>query len=667
MERGTKKPTDRQKIIIEDRHFPRYLTAGPGTGKTEVLVNKIIYLTENEPSLKPEEIAVITFTNKAADEMRERLLGRATAGLKEGFRPAAVTGARKADCLRSHGPSGPRYGGPAPSATAGPEGFEVSTIHSFCSRLLRRYGKSPYFSIKSYENEMARLIQAALNDAAEPLFQGVSKQRLYHIVQNILRECYNHGILLSDEYLMKNKAEAGVWAVLEEAVLSLCTDVYNKLEEMKKEENALTLNDLITHGAKLLENDNIRGLIAKGYKYLFVDEFQDTNRRQLDIVKMLIEAGVKIFLIGDEKQSIYGFRGADIDCSKEAKEMMERSAVPTEDAFFINENFRSDWPLLMKINEVFDKPFMYKGKRLNFPQAALTKTEELKAAPGASDNPFRYIYETDVSDIVEQLKKETLNGVPVRNEDIFILCRTNMEVWQISMELDLKGGGDIPWEEFGKKEIINLYKLFNAVLFKDEAALKELIFTPYASLADSVKELDLVFRDKTIEGIFEFLYEKTGVRSLEFENIGRDMPALDFFEYLEALTEFKDNKKEGAVNIMTIHKAKGLSLPVVIIPNTDRHLLVEAMMPDYVIDKGAKAFAIGDVLRRYGPSPRYLELAEKKIIRDLEEEIRVLYVAMTRAEHILIMGSKKSKNALKKEQKDDEIVTWAKWLAGDGL
>jgi len=692
----TKKLTNRQMSIITDRSFPRYLTAGPGTGKTEVLVSKIIYLLENDSAvsgLKMEQFAVITFTNKAADEMKDRLSAR----------------------LYDKGLS--LSGG----------GFEVSTIHSFCSRLLRKHGSEiglfPNFRIKSYDKELNKLIESALASAREPLFDGIPKYRLHFIIRDILRECYNHGTVLSMDYLTPNKkgefrptvgigadstaryggsGDDDIWVMLEAPLLRICIDVYNKLEKIKREERALTLNDLITRTAELLGNKHVLKTVAGQYKYLFIDEFQDTNRSQLDIVRIFIGAGAKVFLIGDEKQSIYGFRGADIDCSKEAKELV--SSYHSHEGFYINENFRTDQPLLEKINEVFDKSFAYKSERLAFPQVALEKTEELRNLQGANENPFRIVYEADIVDIIEGLTKETLNGAPINYEDIFILCRTNNEAWQISTELRLRGtphGAAFGRRDFAKKEIIDTYKLFNAVLFKNEAAMKELIFTDYYyalkksdknhSFRLFMKELDLVFREEEIQGILEHIYQKSKIidyyrftknddsvaNLLKLKSSaggilsGEHVSALDFFDYLEKMTEtvtsteeedYEYSKEKGKVALMTIHKAKGLSLPIVIIPNIDRPLIRKNMASDYVIDRNNKSFALGSILRRYKPSSKYLTLLKEKIVRNLEEELRVLYVALTRAEHILVMTSKKSKVEIEKELKDDEAVNWARWL-----
>jgi len=558
-------PTKRQQKIISDPNFPRYLTAGPGTGKTEVLINKIMYLLENEHSGKRSKFAVITYTNKATAEMRSRLNDRIY-NENSNISPESINL------------------------------FEISTIHSFCYTLLRKYASEIGFDselqIKSYTQELSCIVDALLSRTKEPLFNGIADYRLCHIVKDILKECYTHGIVPAMHFIKHNNADDKLWSEIEAALMRICIDAHNELEQLKQKENSLTLNDLISMTMKLLENENTAKQVASDYTYLFIDEFQDTNRSQLEIVRILIGAGVKVFLIGDEKQSIYAFRGADIECSRQAKMLF--STYHSPDDFEINENFRTDQNLLMKINEVFNRPFMYKGKRLSFPQAPLVKTEELQKTKAANDNPFRITYGEEVTDIIAALTKESLHEKKIQYGDIFMLCRTNYEVRQISGKLRRSG-------------------------------------IPCATAPDTEPS-----------GFFD-----------GFEEADNDTP---HEEYLREIAP------QSGVNILTIHKAKGLSLPIVIIPNIDRNLLRKRNLPDYIIDRTEKTFALGNVTRRIIASQKYLHLLNEKTMRRLEEELRILYVAMTRVEHILVMTTRDSKDELKKAARDKERISWNDWI-----
>jgi len=677
--------------IISDTNFPRYLTAGPGTGKTEVLINKIVYLLENESCPGDAQFAIITYTNKATDEMKNRLKERV---YNEWRHSVDNKDAKKQDKWQQ--------------LLESDNIFAISTIHSFCYRLLRKYGLSigfsPNFRIKSYKRELSTLIEEVLSSTDEALFERVPRYRLSQIIRDILRDCYNHGTAPDMDYIVKNRADHDFWVLLESKLLSLCIEVYERLEQSKQHDDTMTLNDLISITVRLLGDEKVAKSVASEYKYLFIDEFQDTNRSQLDIVRILINTGVKVFLIGDEKQSIYAFRGADIECSKEAKNIMQSHHGP--DDFYINENFRTDQALLMKINSVFDKPFIHKGRQLSFPQVPLAKTDKLKAAPAANTNYFRVSYEDSVPRIVAGLTNEYLHDKKINYEDIFILCRTNYELRQISGRLRQSGIPSVALAGqsfFAKPEIIDTCKLFSAIIYKTDAHLKELIFTDYyhAIVKGETEQpfrlfldkLGLIFREELIDEILGYIYQESGIIDYYYsqqdhqaianlwklKDMANDMRArthaqpLDFLEYLEAMIESDSEEDEahssepdqhgGKVTLLTIHKAKGLSLPIVIIPNIDRNLMRKRAEPDYVIDRNDKIFALGNIAGRSSPSKKYQHLLAEKAARRLEEEIRVLYVAMTRAKHVLIMTSRKSKKELEQEERrDKDYVCWGKWV-----
>lgn len=541
--------TGRQTKIVTDPYFPRYLTAGPGTGKTEVLICKVAHLVRNMPDNYKAKFAVITYTNKATDEMRNRLNDKLDG--------------KRMDIL------------------------EVSTIHSFCYKLLRKYGSaigfSPGFSIKSYENEVAWAASDAVWQANEPLTKQIPIRKLRHIINGALKECYTHGIVPSMDYIKPNKQDDALWTELEAAIMRICIAAHSELELKKRQDDAMTLNDLITMTRELLEDEQIAKRIASEYEYVFIDEFQDTNASQLDIVRLLINVGVKVFLIGDEKQSIYAFRGADIECSRQAKELM--ASYHSLDDFEINENFRTDQALITEINAVFSRPFIYKNRQLSFLQAPLVKTDELQRAPAANSEPFRIKHGEGISAIVTGLLEESLHGHKIKHEDIYILCRTNGGVRQVRSKL-----------------------------------------------------------------------MQNGITCAEAGHVEED----ELSEYLENDLDAKlgYTKARKGVNVLTIHKAKGLSLPVVIVPNIDRNLIRKRAETGYLIDRNAKIFALANVTDRITASQKYLKLQKEKTILRLEEELRILYVAMTRAEHVLILACPASKEEIRHAPKDKNKTTW---------
>lgn len=173
------------------------------------------------------------------------------------------------------------------------------------------------------------------------------------------------------------------------------------------------------------------------------------------------------------------------------------------------------------------------------------------------------------------------------------------------------------------------------------------------------------------------IIEKRYVDTEKYEamkSIQRDLFKLfDFLDYLKGRIEAQpeedeaeiDEKslKKGVVTVMTIHKAKGLSLPVVIIPYIDRSLLNQSNAPDFAIDQQKKLFALNDILKtKEEMDSIYLEMVNNSIIKLLEEELRVLYVAMTRAEHILILCNNRDQGSLQKSLISENYVSWCKWI-----
>ena len=235
------------------------VTAGAGSGKTRLLTHRIAYLM-TEKGVKPYNILAITFTNKAAKEMRDRL--------------AAMLGDAAEDLW-------------------------VSTFHSMCVRILRRYithlgGYTSSFSIYG-ENEkeacIKRLLKAAdvKDDGAKDVMSGIS-------------EAKNQGFS-PDEYKKINSWRNGI---------DLTCKIYAAYEAELKKDNALDYDDLLIKAYKLLKTDDeAREYYQNKFRYIHVDEFQDTNRVQYDLVKILAAKHRNVFVVGDEDQSIYGWRGAN--------------------------------------------------------------------------------------------------------------------------------------------------------------------------------------------------------------------------------------------------------------------------------------------------------------------------------------------------------------------
>lgn len=679
--------TDNQLAVMNSDVYPVYCKSGAGTAKTEILVQKVITLLKKGVSI--EEIFTITFTNKAADEMQARLNDR----LYHAWVTAARAGQR--DVAK-----------PLRRLVEVSGMFQVSTIHGFCERLLHEYGVRiclpKNYTVSSFRMESREIIDNIITMMNLPAtITGVPQHRLAGFIAAILDECGNKGITLSKEYLKKRKTDA--WYPTKEIILNLCVQAQEQIEQAKQDSSTMTLNDLMTATIRLLQNEYVLSKITETCKYLFVDEFQDTDKSQFQIVQILMNAGVNVFLIGDDQQSIYAYRGADINSSQKAYETIN-AIQPNEQGLY--ENFRSNAVILDKVNKLFNKGFTYEKKKLHFPFVELRFPQGITEKQ-TNRNPYRVIVGEKTSEIVKGiLQFETIGTRSVTHEDINVLCRTNNQVSIIESELRSAG---LPVVTVGgkgfyrKKEIIDIYKMFNAILHAGSTYVNEFLFTDYytavsanesTTFNDFISELDYVFREESIDGILEYIYDKSGILDfyhhkgdyqasanlVKLKNIAGDilsreyMQPLDFSVFLnkkietnaeEDEAEIDDNdKKKGVITIMTIHKAKGLSLPVVIVPNVDRSLIHKGRLPDFVIDTEKKHFAINDIFKSgLAVDKEYSKMLNDYIKGILEEEMRVLYVAMTRAEHLLILSTKSNKDKLEYLDAQSDWYSWYKWVS----
>ncbi len=279
--------------------------AGAGSGKTRVLTARIEYLL-SEKDVAPENILAITFTNKAAGEMKERL-----------------------------------------ERVADPRRMWVCTIHSMCVRILRMYperrGLQENFSIYS-EQERAAVIKQACKELGydeESLLKSVK----YHI---------SNAKMLGLEpavYLKKYAYERNIEAAMK---------VYERYSAHLRSYNALDFDDLLTEARALLREDaEAREYLAGRFRYVHVDEFQDTNAVQFDLIKLLSSVHGNLFVVGDDDQSIYGWRGAEIE-----NILHFEWSYPRAHVYKLQRNYRSTASILSLANASISHNRYRKGKEL---------------------------------------------------------------------------------------------------------------------------------------------------------------------------------------------------------------------------------------------------------------------------------------------------------------
>ena len=377
--------------------------AGAGSGKTRVLTTRIAYLVE-EKQVPPEAILAITFTNKAANEMKERL-------------------SRYIDTER----------------------MWVSTIHSMCVRIIRMYadevGVKSNFSIYS-ETERNNIIKKSFQECD---FEGdqLLKTVKYHIGNAKMLG------LEPDEYAEEYSHEREIDEVVK---------VYKRYQKHLKENNSLDFDDLLSETRKLLEtNEDARNYLGGRFRYILVDEFQDTNSVQFEIINYLASIHGNLFVVGDDDQSIYGWRGAEIKNILGFEKAFKDAKV-----FKLERNYRSTKHILKLANAVISNNANRKKKTLwtENEEGAHAKVYEAEEESGEA----RYIAQT-IAGLIRQ---------GYSYSDFAILMRIN--ALTRSFEQEFTGDG-IPYKVFGG------FKFFERKEIKDLLAYLRLINNPFDSEA----------------------------------------------------------------------------------------------------------------------------------------------------------------------------------------
>ncbi|MBI5668861.1 MAG: UvrD-helicase domain-containing protein [Chloroflexi bacterium] len=346
-----------QRQAITAGEGPVLVLAGPGSGKTRVLTHRIAYLIR-EMGVYPGGIMAVTFTNKAAGEMRarvENILGRRM------------------------------------------EGAQVGTFHAICARLLRKEAshtqhRSDYL-IYDTDDQIA-LVTQALNE----LNLDHKKYRPRQMLDFISGA--KNELIPPDKYQMKS--------YLGEIVRR----IYERYQELLVASNARDFDDLLMDTVLLLrDNDEVRQKYQKFIEYLLVDEFQDTNMAQYELVKLLAKPQDNVFVVGDEDQAIYGFRGADY-----RNVLQFRRDFPDAKVILLEQNYRSTQIVLDAARSVIDKNSHRTPKALF--------TDRLGGAPLTV---FEAYSETDEAEYVIERINELRQKDRLQYRDFAVMYRTNAQ------------------------------------------------------------------------------------------------------------------------------------------------------------------------------------------------------------------------------------------------
>lgn len=684
--------TEKQLNIIKSDSYPQYVRAGAGTGKTEVLINKILHILDKDKDTSLKEICIVTFTNKAAEELKDRLAKAIYLKWETCDEVDESYLREQAEIVNM---------------------IEIGTIHSFCESLLREFGVHiglPLnFKIKSFRKETMKILDSVVvKGYNENIHKDIPQYKMIKMLDILLTNNSNHGIILSPEDIescLENCSKDEFWTEFKKSYLDMYLSAYQQIESEKDKQNLLTPNDLIAKAVLLLRNEYVAMKVAERFKYVFIDEFQDTNKDQFNMVNLLIQNGVKVFLVGDDKQSIYAFRGADVENSIEMQSIIHSMQKKNSEDVYLNENFRSDKSVIETINKIFGYNYYFGNELVKFPYEPLVVPESTSVVSSESD-----YFEIRFSEQIEKVINELTYNQKFNYGDITILCRRNFDLDRLSSSLKEKG---YPVEVVGgkgfyrAKEIIDTYKLLNALINHGEEYQNELIFTDYYKSSNSARsitetfdeliaEFRSVLRKETVEEALSYIFDKTMIleyyrtkkqyqaianlnklKDISRELINKDnMQPIQFLEYLNIMiTSGQDEdeaevseieRQNGVISVYSIHKAKGLSFPVVIVPYLETNLIRPITKPKIILNttknRCSIAFNSNEVSETLKPDSEYIKLLERKTIEQLEEELRIFYVACTRAKHKLVLMSDKNKSELKSNSYWKDDVSIAKWL-----
>ena len=404
---------------------PTLVLAGAGSGKTRVLTNRILYLVQ-ECGVHPSEILAITFTNKAANEMKRRLY--------------------EFDCDAQY--------------------MHVSTIHSFCATVLRveckALGRGSNFSIydESEKRSVLKSIVKGMFDDGNASMVDVFADSISDIKNNapdlldgdIEEHANTDGYFKEQLDKLANVTECAS----NEELLKVIEEYSSKM----RENNAMDFDDLLYYVHKLFSNfPEILDKYRERFKYILIDEFQDTNKVQYQIFKMLGEKYRNLFVVGDDDQSIYSWRGADAYNLKKFQK-----DFPDCNVYMLEQNYRSTKRILDVANEI-----IYKNIN-RFEKVLWTENEE-----GLKVQLFSAYNEQDEAYFVcEQIKNIMYLNPEYKLRDFAILMRVNALSRSFEQQFQQNR---IPYKVFGG------FKFFERKEIKDVLAYMRLVHNPYDSEA----------------------------------------------------------------------------------------------------------------------------------------------------------------------------------------
>ncbi|MDC2997692.1 UvrD-helicase domain-containing protein [Candidatus Pelagibacter sp.] len=595
-----------QKQAVLSLEGPLLIVAGAGSGKTKVLTSRIAHIIKNKKAF-PNQILAVTFTNKAAKEMENRvskILGSSATGLSW-----------------------------------------LGTFHSICAKLLRKHasavGLNYNFTIIDTDDQI-RLIKNICKSENIDIKQISPRFVIANIDKWKNKGMYPHEVKINHK------------DIYEKIILPVYKIYQQKLTEL----NACDFGDLILHSVKILEkNNDIRQIYSKNFKYILVDEYQDTNFIQSKWLDLLAEKNKNICCVGDDDQSIYSWRGAEIKNFLDFDKIYKNTKV-----IRLEQNYRSSKNILSVASKLISNNQNRVGKTL---KSSMSEGDliKLNCFKNGKDEAI------GISDEIEKLKKKfSLNNIAILVRAIFQTREFEERFLKIGLPYRIIGGIKF-YERAEIKDCVAYLRLIHQE--KDDLAFERIVNNPKRAIGDSTLKtiheyskknkislensarkmidknlikpkaklglnlfLDLISKwrnDLKIKKfnhvkLLQILLDESGYSAMlknkkdlenenRLENIKELLSAMKEFDNLESFLDHVslatsiDQDWEGEkINMMTMHAAKGLEFDIVFLPGWE-----EGLFP-------------------------HQKSIEEKGHNGLEEERRLAYVGITRAKKNVIIS-----------------------------
>ena len=605
---------DKQYEAVVNTEGPCLVIAGAGSGKTKVLTHKIAYLI-GEKQVKPWNILAITFTNKAANEMKERI--------------GNLVGDVAADIW-------------------------MGTFHSICVRILRRF-----IDRIGFDSSFIIFDTSDQRTLVKTCIKTIGLDDKMFTDRSVLSEISNakNEMLEPEQYTVRANGD------FRKEKIALVYEMYQK---RLKENNAIDFDDIINYTIKILmENPDILEYYSDKFKYVLVDEYQDTNKAQFTLVTLLASKNGNITVVGDNDQGIYSFRGADIsNILNFERDFPGTKIIKLEQNYRCTGNILKAANAVIKNNEVTYKkelwtenevgklPTVYSASneydegtyiaqqiehlrreeyykysdfailyRMNTQSRAIEEILRRESIPYKIIGGLKFYERKEIKDIISYLRliqnpSDNLSLKRIINEPKRGIGKTSLDKIE-----ELSNNTGVPMyeiiknaEQYGLNRVfLNSREFVNAIeelrAKKDDIKISDLIKETLkkSGYTQALENENTIEAENRIENLDEFL-----TVAIEFEDESADNKLSDFLEGITLSSDIDNMEEtEETVTLMTLHSAKGLEFPVV--------------------------FLVG---MEEGIFPGYKSIGEPK---ELEEERRLCYVGITRAKEYLFLTCSKQR------------------------